>query len=200
MEKTSKKSLFSTEEKVIEEAEAVLARTEKEDVPLRGHFETLLPVITRWVVGSGHGSRDFDSETKDAKRDAKFPDSLPGIELNAVLKRLDGNRKLLLKVMKQFVDHYSRFDMEVKDAYESGDSETAQRMSHTIKGVAATFSANDLHAKAQSLEKAIGRKTDCDSDDWLEKIDEFGMELRIVLRSADYLVENFTTNVYPEKT
>jgi signal transduction histidine kinase/CheY-like chemotaxis protein/HPt (histidine-containing phosphotransfer) domain-containing protein len=162
--------------------------------------DQLLTVISRWVVGSGNGSRDFDAETKGAKRGAKFPDSLPGIELNAVLKRLDGNRRLLLKVMKQFVDHYSRFDMEIKDAYESRDRETAQRMSHTIKGVAATFSANDLHAKAQSLEKAIGRKTDPNSDDWLEKIDEFGMELRIVLRSADYLVENFTTNVYPEKT
>ncbi len=146
--------------------------------------DQLVSVISEWVPDRRRADAQelsrFDADVAHA-----FPDSLPGLDLKSFMNRLDGNRKLLSKVMKQFIDNYSTVDLDIKKALETGDYETAKRMSHTLKGVAATFSAYELNDRARELEVAIG-----DEDgDWQEKIEDFGVALRVVVKAAHRLVD-----------
>ena len=145
--------------------------------------DQLVSVISEWVPDRRRADAQelslFEADVAPA-----FPDSLPGLDLKSFMNRLDGNKKLLSKVMKQFIDNYSTVDLDIKKALEVGDCETAKRMSHTLKGVAATFSAYELNDRARELEIAIGEE----DGDWQEKIEDFGVALRVVVKSAHRLV------------
>ena len=148
--------------------------------------DQLVSVISEWGPARRQGRVDARELSRfEADVAPAFPDSLPGLDLKSFMNRLDGNKKLLSKVMKQFIDNYSTVDLNIKKALDAGDYETAKRMSHTLKGVAATFSAYELNDRARELEVAIGEE----DGDWQEKIEDFGVALRVVVKSAHRLVD-----------
>ena len=114
-------------------------------------FTTLLKSITP-------GERELPEgmESEQAATDTeKLPDDLPGINLAAGLQRVGGNEKLFRKLLAEFyVDHGDDIN-EIRSSLSNGDNETAQRLAHTIKGVAATIGANDMNLKAKDLEAAL---------------------------------------------
>jgi len=84
-----------------------------------------------------------------------LPNSLPGIDIVTGLQRVGGNRKLFRKLLAEFYLDHSNDIVAIQDGLASGDTELAQRLAHTIKGVAATIGAEELHLMAKNLEAAI---------------------------------------------
>ncbi|MBF0204534.1 MAG: response regulator [Desulfamplus sp.] len=84
-----------------------------------------------------------------------LPDDLVGIDIQSALKRLRGNRRLLKDILIEFGQKYGSMTQDIKSEIEKGDFTTAERMAHTVKGLAGTISADELYKVAAQLEKAI---------------------------------------------
>jgi polar amino acid transport system substrate-binding protein len=114
-------------------------------------FSTLL----KWIEP---GERDLpNAPTEDgvAEDGDDLPAKLTGIDIDAGLQRVGGNRKLFRKLLVDFHTDHGDDIAEIRKALASGDSETTQRLAHTIKGVAATFGSSTLRQKAEDLELAV---------------------------------------------
>jgi signal transduction histidine kinase/DNA-binding response OmpR family regulator/HPt (histidine-containing phosphotransfer) domain-containing protein len=90
---------------------------------------------------------------------ARFrPGGLPpveGLDTAAGLRRVAGNQPLYERLLWQFLDGHADAARQVGESLERGDRATAERLAHTVKGVAANLAAAPVQAAAGALEKAI---------------------------------------------
>jgi len=116
-------------------------------------FQTLL----KWIEP---GERELPQDAMPSKPDeekedeADIPD-LPGIDTADGLKRVGGNKKLFRKLLVKFYEDYPRASAEIETALDSGDRELAQRLAHTVKGVAGNIGALEMQAAAAVVEAAV---------------------------------------------
>jgi two-component system, sensor histidine kinase and response regulator len=83
---------------------------------------------------------------------------IPTVEgLNSVegLLRVAGNRKLYLKLLRQFSAQQSDAPGQITELLKAGDRPAAERTAHTVKGVAANLGVQTVQLAAGELEKAI---------------------------------------------
>ena len=66
-----------------------------------------------------------------------------------------GNRKLYLKLLRQFSVQQAAAPAEIAVQLKAGDRATAERTAHTVKGVAANLGVKSVQAAAGELEKAL---------------------------------------------
>ncbi|MBL7163489.1 MAG: PAS domain S-box protein [Anaerolineales bacterium] len=112
---------------------------------------------------------------------------LPGIAIQDGLTRIGGNLALYKKILARFLEDYPQATSQIEAALESDDQELAQRLAHTIKGVAGNIGAVELQAASGDVEKAIKQQDDEQLDGLLVTFDE---ALKIVLGSLErYLAE-----------
>ena len=87
-----------------------------------------------------------------------IPDELPVIDdldTQDGLTRVAGNRKLYLKLLRQFAEQQGPAVKEISVALAAGDAALAERSAHTVKGVAANLGAKQVQAAASVLEEVI---------------------------------------------
>ncbi|WP_186441353.1 response regulator [Desulfamplus magnetovallimortis] len=83
---------------------------------------------------------------------------LPGIDIDMGLSRTNKNKKLYQDIIVKFYDTHQHFIKELKEHLDNSDDNTAQRMAHTLKGVAGNIGAVELQKKAALLEAAIANQ------------------------------------------
>ncbi len=128
-----------------------------------------------------------DAAPRDAKPESRVIADLPGIIFQDGLTRIGGNTALYKKILTRFLDDYPPARSQIEAALESGDQELAQRLAHTIKGVAGNIGAMELQAAAGDVEKAIKQQKHEQLGGLLETFDE---ALKTVLKSVEsYLAE-----------
>jgi CheY-like chemotaxis protein len=93
-----------------------------------------------------------------APRDSEGMPAVDGLDTADGLSRVGGNRKLYLKLLRQFVDQQGRSVEQVTDALAARDTPLAERLAHTLKGVAGNIGAKRVHSAAAVLENAIRRQ------------------------------------------
>jgi CheY-like chemotaxis protein len=89
-------------------------------------------------------------------------DTIPtvdGLDTKDGLSRVAGNRKLYLKLLRQFVQQQGPALDQIAAALAKGDTPLAERLAHTLKGVAGNIGAKRVQATAGTLEKLIREKT-----------------------------------------
>ncbi len=84
-----------------------------------------------------------------------LPESLPGFNLAAGLKRLAGNQRLYRKLLLDFGSKYSEAASEIRTALEDEDFKQAHSLVHNLKGLAGNLAADDLQAATIEIEKLI---------------------------------------------
>ncbi|MFC1882462.1 Hpt domain-containing protein, partial [Thermodesulfobacteriota bacterium] len=92
----------------------------------------------------------------------ELPESLPGFDLAAGLKRLMGNKTLYRKLLLDFGAKYTGVAGEIHKVLDSKDLEQAHSLIHNLKGMAGNLAAIDLQAASVNLEKLVkgaGKKT-----------------------------------------
>lgn len=80
---------------------------------------------------------------------------LPGIEVEEGLRKVAGNTRVYLKVLKGFLADYREAASAVHAAMTEGRVEEAARTAHTIRGVAGNIGAEALFKVAGELELAL---------------------------------------------
>ena len=83
-----------------------------------------------------------------------------GLDTKDGLARVGGNRKLYLKLLRQFVVQQADAAVQIAAQLKAGDHATAERLAHTVKGVAGNLGAKPVQLAAAELEKAIRERAD----------------------------------------
>ena len=81
--------------------------------------------------------------------------SIDGLDTDDGLARVGGNQKLYVKILHQFVEQQGPALEQVADALATGDHARAERLAHTLKGVAGSIGAAGVQSAAAALERAI---------------------------------------------
>jgi len=80
---------------------------------------------------------------------------IAGINLAEGLNRVAGNRRLYRDLLGQFAAKQGDAAAQISAALETGDSKLAERIAHTVKGVAGNLAIAEVQSAAQKVEKAI---------------------------------------------
>jgi two-component system sensor histidine kinase/response regulator len=104
---------------------------------------------------------------------------IAGVNVIDGLNRVASNRSLYLKLLSQFVSQQAGAATQIATAIDAGDRKLAERIAHTVKGVAGTIGISDVQSAAQKLEKGI--RDGQDSVPML--LDQFAITLRVYVNS-----------------
>jgi two-component system, sensor histidine kinase and response regulator len=80
---------------------------------------------------------------------------LPGVDVASGLRRVLGKRELYQRLLGKFAASQKDFPAQLRAALAAGESETAGRLAHSLKGLAGNLGAMDLAAQAATLESAV---------------------------------------------
>jgi len=103
-------------------------------------------------VDSSSMGRVAESQVRGTSDD--LPD-IGSLDKKDGLARVAGNRKLYLKLLRQFVEQQGPAVGQITAALAQGDAALAERLAHTLKGVAGNIGAKAVQAAAGALEKLI---------------------------------------------
>ena len=81
--------------------------------------------------------------------------SVDGLDTKGGLARVGGNRKLYLKLLREFIDEQGQAVDRIADALAQNSTGLAERLAHTLKGVAGSLGATQVQSAAGALEKLI---------------------------------------------
>jgi len=100
------------------------------------------------------------------------PPKISGLDAEASLKRVMGNKSLYLDLLNRFSEGQRECARRIRDALDRGDRSLAERLAHTLKGVSGNIDAAEVHDAAEELERAInGGKPDSETRDILNRLE-----------------------------
>jgi two-component system, sensor histidine kinase and response regulator len=147
--------LAMTAHATLEERQRCLAAGMNDHIPKPIDPENLIQTVSRFYGPQGADVADAaTAPPRPAAAEGTVP-SVTGLDATDGLSRVGGNVRLYRSLLQQFVDRHGAAVEEVAAALESGDAATAERIAHSLKGVAGNIGAKDVHAAAGALEKAI---------------------------------------------
>jgi PAS domain S-box-containing protein len=126
----------------------------------------LFATLARWVrPGAPQATASAPQVAEQAMPDAPsaptqvppvaLPAALPGLDVGRALVNVGGNRALLRRLLRDLLHDHGQDAARIDHAIEAGDLPTAQRLAHTLKGVAGTLGAVALQQQAAALESAL---------------------------------------------
>ena len=110
----------------------------------------LWATLRRWLPSDG-----VRSEVKTTAA-VGLPDwRLPGIDLASGLRRVLGKQQAYLGLLGKFAKGQRQFVGQLRQALGDGDRERAERLAHSLRGLAGNLGAAQLQAQAGELERGI---------------------------------------------
>jgi len=160
--------------------------------------EQLLNILEKWIKKSdtaGVCRRQIpaDSRTEEA---AMMNGQSDCIDMEAGIRRLQGNKKLYKELLKKFAHKYSGIAADIKESLARGETQEAALLAHSLKGMAGNLSATGLYESALSLEKALKNK---DLSEIGQAVKNTGGHLSRVLKAIQDLKEDIPPPVVSEK-
>ena len=110
---------------------------------------------TRRDAGDTPRSRTTDSTSDDQKQQIIDAARVAGLDVDTALRRLLGDQNLYASMLRRFVERHRTFERDVRAAINDADWSTAERLAHTLKGLAASMGATPLAEDATTLESLI---------------------------------------------
>ena len=146
--------------------------------------DALYAAVTRWV--KPRRVQHFESPAK--KIETPSPEALPrieGVDLADGLRRVGGNERLYTDLLVKFAAKNGHADIQISAALESGDRQMAERIAHTVKGVAGNLAVKRVQLAAERLEQAIH-----DGDTGVSaKLQDFASVLRPQIKAIQQALE-----------
>ncbi len=149
----------------------------------------LYQTIRKWVFRSKTGRPDSADNGVATHAPEKPPEKNVPLHVESALKRINGNKTLLKKLLHTFSSNYHDFPRRIKNALEQNDTARAAALCHEIKGVAANLSAVPLQNAAESLEKLLKSNPEHDDTPIRKQMKTFEIELETLLETTPKLLE-----------
>jgi HPt (histidine-containing phosphotransfer) domain-containing protein len=90
-------------------------------------------------------------------QELSIPAHLPGIDIDKGLKCLNGDKLLYSQLLIRFADDQRHSLNKIRIALDMDDFELANRIAHTLKGLAGNIGATKLQRTADVLERALSK-------------------------------------------
>ena len=136
--------------------------------PSRSIPDALFAALARWAKAGSHSrGRSLRSETRAARRRMALP-AIEGIDMAGGLKRVAGNKRLYRSLLEQFAVKQSDAGSQIVEALANRRSRMAERLAHTVKGVAGNIgiwivqSGGRRRSRAPSARRIRSVPTLCD--------------------------------------
>ena len=143
----------------IEERQRCLAAGMNDHVSKPIDPRNLFETISRFYKPTQRAAGDDRPATVAAVDHARErPPGLPpiaGLDIADGLARVGGNETLYRTLLRKFVDEHAATAEQVREARAKGDTTSAERLAHTLKGVAGNIGASKVREAAGALEKLI---------------------------------------------
>jgi two-component system sensor histidine kinase/response regulator len=136
----------------LEEKQRCLAEGMNDHVSKPIDPATLFDTVARYYRRSEGGPAP--ARVAEAPSADEVP-AIDGLDAKDGLTRVAGNRKLYVKLLRQFVEQQGPVLEQVAAALARGEVPVAERLAHTLKGVAGSIGAKGVQAAAGALEKLI---------------------------------------------
>jgi len=120
--------------------------------------DALWLALRRWVkpragLGTPHPAA---ASTASATEEA-IPQGITGLDTQLGLRRVMGKRSLYLSMLRKFVTGQGAVAAQIRSALDGGQNELAQRLAHTLRGLAGNIGASGLQEAAGRVEMAIAQ-------------------------------------------
>jgi two-component system sensor histidine kinase/response regulator len=121
-------------------------------------FETVAKFYKASVAAPSLAPNEGEGRGEEANASPGALPRIEGLDTADGLARVGGNQKLYLKLLRQFVAQQGEAAVQIAQFLQAGDHAAAERMAHTVKGVAGNLGAKSIHTTAAELEKLIREK------------------------------------------
>jgi polar amino acid transport system substrate-binding protein len=113
----------------------------------------MLVTMARWV--EIEGDRTIGATTESTEVIESVDIEIPGIDTTAGLARALGDAPLYRRLLARYEEQLTDFDATFRSAIDSGDTEEARRVVHTLNGVSGALGAPVIHKAAMMVESAV---------------------------------------------
>ncbi|NFV79723.1 response regulator [Magnetospirillum aberrantis] len=122
--------------------------------------EHLWGVLLRWIP-PGERAPAAPRAVADAPEPA-LPD-IPGLDMASGLRRVQGKAWLYLSSLRKFAASRRTSCDDICAALDAGDWQTAERLAHTLKGLAGMIGADEVQVPAGELESVLAERAPRDA-------------------------------------
>lgn len=129
----------------------------------------LYQAVTEWCKAYVVGHTNLPEGSVATSADLVL--QIDGVDATLGLSRTMGDRQLYFKLLKLFVQDQRDAIDHIRQALVQGDMKLAERIAHTLKGVAGLIGAGVQHA-AGALEAALEKEAEAKNEDPLEAEDK----------------------------
>jgi two-component system, sensor histidine kinase and response regulator len=139
---------------LVEERERCLEAGMNDHVSKPIDPDALFATLMRWAKRSVGTAAKHEERSAKSGGDVILPE-IEGVDEIGGLRRVAGNKRLYRDLLVQFAAKQGSASSEISAAIESGDSELAERIAHTVKGVAGNLGLQQVLHSAEAVERAI---------------------------------------------
>jgi HPt (histidine-containing phosphotransfer) domain-containing protein len=115
--------------------------------------DALFATLTRWAKPRPSAAEAPAKQLQE--KDGIVIPEIAGVDSTDGLKRVAGNKRLYVELLAQFAEKQGDSSIQIGDALKTGDRKLAERIAHTLKGVAGNIGITEIQSAAARVEKAI---------------------------------------------
>ena len=117
--------------------------------------EAMFETICKYYHGTISQQQEQDRTGPAISHEGIVLSAIEGIDMEAGLRRVAGNRPLYVDLLRRFADGQKPTPAKISEALTRGDLETAERLAHTVKGISGNLGVLEVQAAAGDLEHRI---------------------------------------------
>jgi CheY-like chemotaxis protein/HPt (histidine-containing phosphotransfer) domain-containing protein len=167
---------------LVEERERCLASGMNDQVTKPIDPDMLFAALARWAKPHGTVEPITGQKVIAVTGGMDLP-TIEGVDIPGALKRVAGNTRLYRSLLEKFAAQQADAGAQITEALRKQDQALAERLAHTVKGVAGNIGIAQVQALAGKLERAI-REKDAAVPAFLAKLDAALRLQALAIRSA----------------
>jgi two-component system sensor histidine kinase/response regulator len=125
--------------------------------------EMLFAALVKWIKPHNTAAASDKRSGQAVEIESLDIYDIDGLDVALGLKRVLGKQPLYLSMLRKFIAGQKNAPAQITEALNADDWSTAERLAHTLKGVAGNIGASQLQAEAEQLEAAIKGKYSSES-------------------------------------
>ncbi len=114
--------------------------------------------LLKWIKPRQAATLIAELKAHHAPDETHLPAHIDGLDMALVMRRLPGQKALYLTMLRMFASGQARAATDIIAALDGHDWETAERLAHTLRGLAGTIGATELQRLSGIIETRIGER------------------------------------------
>ncbi len=147
--------------------------------------DEVFATLIKWINPKKIRKYAPKKQETSSKEDIIIPE-MEFININDGLRRVANNKKLYLKLLRDFKKNYLNFIENLSNMVKRKNIEESVRAAHTLKGVSGNIGATDLQKSAERMEFLLKLNN---MENFSTSLEELNLKLNMVLKSLELIAE-----------